>query len=194
MLTILIVRSLITATGQNSWFKAKSDVTKTGLMDAIYYHLYCLHRRPIIPTDERVFFRIFLSSSKGEIKRSRIQDFSEEISHKTHSCITFILSHTCTPRQNGVSCNYVIFVSRSEGQLCEEVWKTVWCLHEACKVLREAWKPFFHTTSWCTVSCVWSQIQQRSSFNSYRTVVIENITVLMMFYLCLYRSSVTMCM
>lgn len=109
-------------------------------------------------------------------------------------CITFILSHTCTPRQNGVSCNYVIFISRSEGQLCEEVWKTVWCLHEACKVLWEAWKPFFHTTSWCTVSCVWSQIQQRSSFNSYRTVVIDNITVLKMFYLCLYRSSVTMCM
>lgn len=31
-------------------------------------------------------------------------------------------------RQNGVSCNYVIFISRSGGQLCEEVWKTVCCL------------------------------------------------------------------
>lgn len=76
-----------------------------------------------------------------------------------------------------VSCNYVIFRSRSEGQLCEEFWKTVWCLHEACKVLWEAWKPSFHTTSCCTVSCVGSQNQQRSSFNSYRAVI-ENITVL----------------
>lgn len=31
-------------------------------------------------------------------------------------------------RQNGVSCNYVIFISRSGGQLCEEVWKIVCCL------------------------------------------------------------------
>lgn len=54
--------------------------------------------------------------------------FSSTHGYKSDSYMACILPHTSIQRQNIVSCNYVIFICRSGGQVCEEVWRMVYCV------------------------------------------------------------------
>lgn len=47
---------------------------------------------------------------------------------KANSWMACMLPQISIQRQNGVSCNYVIFICRSGGQACEEFWETEPCL------------------------------------------------------------------
>lgn len=80
------------------------------------------------------------------------------------------LDHKLASRGKRVSCNYVIFIYRSGGQVCEDVWKTISCLLDVyCHVTSSTEKHQSHSstrqlllsvrksvtvTSWCAASCL----------------------------------------